>query len=57
MMRHAARRQLAVLPYATDSKFRSSTESSKGCSPLQGLRHLTDGHGASMLRCHVGNVV
>ena len=33
MMRHAARRQPAVLPYATDRKFRSSTESSKGCSP------------------------
>ena len=33
MMRHAARRQPAVLPYTTDSKFRSSTESSKGCSP------------------------
>ena len=33
MMRHAARRKPAVLPCVTDSKFRSSTESSEGCSP------------------------
>ena len=59
MMRHAARRQPAELPYATDSKFRSSTESSKGCSPTlcrDSVIPLT-GHGASTLRYHGRNLM